>query len=115
MRVNVPAGIADGQTVRLAGQGAAGVMGGPAGDIIAEITVLPHPALRRDGADIRSDVRVSFAQAALGAEIEVQTVDGRVKYEIPPGTQSETAFRLRGKGVFRIYSISRSMEVGSDG
>lgn len=99
VRVAVPAGAEDGQTLRLSGQGAAGANGTPAGDLLVELAVRPSPQFTRDGKDLRSETEITFAQAALGAEISVPTVDGRVKYRIPAGTQSGTAFRLRGKGV----------------
>ncbi len=99
VHVQVPAGIDDGQTLTLSGQGAAGANGSPAGDLLVEIAVRPSAQFTRDGADLRSEARITFSQAVLGAEIEVPTVDGRVKYRIPPGTQSGTTFRLRGKGV----------------
>ena len=99
VNVTIPAGTEDGQTIALRGQGGAGRNGGPAGDLLVEVSVRPHPLFRREGQDIRSDVKISFSQAVFGSEIEVPTIDGRVKYRIPPGTQSETTFRLRGKGV----------------
>lgn len=99
VNVTVPPGTEDGQTIALRGQGAAGRNGGPAGDLLVEVSVRPHPVFRREGQDICSDAKISFAQAVFGTEIEVPTIDGRVKYRIPPGTQSGTTFRLRGKGV----------------
>ncbi len=99
VHVTVPAGAEDGQTLTLSGRGAAGANGSPAGDLLVELSVRPSAQFTRDGADLRSEARVTFSQAVLGAEIEVPTVDGRVKYRIPPGTQSGTTFRLRGKGV----------------
>lgn len=99
VNITVPAGTEDGETLSLHGQGGAGKNGGPAGDLLVEVSVRPHPAFRREGPDICSDVKISFTQAVFGAEIEVPTIDGRVKYKIPPGTQSGSTFRLRGKGV----------------
>ena len=99
VHVTVPAGADDGQTLTLSGQGAAGANGTPAGDLRIELSVQPSPQFTRDGADLRSEARISFAQAALGAQIEVPTIDGRVQYRIPAGTQSGATFRLRGKGV----------------
>ena len=99
VHIPVPAGADDGQTLRLGAQGAAGANGTPAGDLLVELSVRPSAQFTRDGADLRSEAEISFAQAVLGAEIEVATVDGRVKYRIPAGTQSGTTFRLRGKGV----------------
>ena len=99
VKVRIPAGVENGQIVTLRGQGGAGANGGSAGDLQIEVTVREHPLFRRDGANVFSDATVSFAQAALGAEIEVPTIDGKVRYTIPEGTQSGTTFRLRGKGV----------------
>ena len=99
VRVTVPAGAEDGQTLTLGAQGAAGMSGSPAGDLLVTLAVQPSAQFTRDGADLRSEARVTFAQAVLGAEIEVATIDGRVKYRIPAGTQSGAIFRLRGKGV----------------
>ena len=99
VHVQVPAGAEDGQTLTLGGQGAAGPNGSPAGDLQVELSVGASAAFTRSGADLRSETRITFSQAVLGAEIEVATIDGRVKYRIPPGTQSGTTFRLRGKGV----------------
>ena len=97
--VSVPAGIDDGQTISLRGQGNAGLNGGPAGDLLITVLVQPHARFERDGASILLEQEVSFSQAALGAEIEVPTLDGKVKLNMPEGTQSGTTFRLKGKGV----------------
>ena len=97
--VSVPAGIDDGQTISLRGQGNAGLNGGPAGDLLITVLVQPHARFERDGASILLDQEVSFAQAALGAEVEVPTLDGKVKLNIPESTQTGTTFRLKGKGV----------------
>ena len=97
--VSIPAGIDDGQTISLNGQGNAGLNGGPAGDLLITVLVQPHARFERDGASILLDQEISFAQAALGAEVEVPTLDGKVKLNIPEGTQSGTTFRLKGKGV----------------
>ena len=97
--VSVPAGIDDGQTISLRGQGNAGLNGGPAGDLLITVLVQPHARFERDGASILLDQEISFSQAALGAEVEVPTLDGKVKLNIPEGTQTGTTFRLKGKGV----------------
>ena len=97
--VNIPSGIDDGQTISLRGQGHAGVNGGPAGDLLITVSVKAHPLFERDGSSILFEMPISFVQAALGAEVEVPTLDGKVKYNIPEGTQTGTTFRLRGKGV----------------
>lgn len=97
--ITVPAGIDDEQTISLRGQGNAGRNGGTAGDLYATITVKPHPLFERNGADVLCEIPISFAEAALGAELEVATIDGKVKYTIPEGTQTGSTFRLRGKGI----------------
>ena len=99
LSVNVPAGIDDGQTISLRDQGNAGVNGGPRGDLLVTIIVRPHSKFEREGNSVLLEQDISFAQAALGAEIEVPTLDGRVKLNIPEGTQTGTTFRLRGKGI----------------
>ncbi len=99
VHVTVPPGANDGQTLTLSGKGAAGENGNPAGDLLVELSVQPSPQFTREGTDLYSETRITFSQAALGAEIEVATIDGRVKYRIPAGTQSGATFRLRGKGV----------------
>ena len=97
--VNIPAGIDDGQTVSLRGQGHAGLNGGPKGDLLITVSVKAHPIFERDGSSVLFEMPISFVQAALGAEVEVPTLDGKVKYTIPEGTQTGTTFRLRGKGI----------------
>jgi molecular chaperone DnaJ len=97
--VSIPAGIDNGQTIRLKGKGEPGANGGPRGDILLTIYVKAHEFLERSGTDIHYVMPITFAQAALGAELEVPTIDGKVKYEIKAGTQTHTKFRLRNKGV----------------
>lgn len=99
LEVKVPAGVDDGQQMRLQGQGDAGKNGGPAGDLYIVFRVTPSREFRRDGSTIYVDKDISFAQAALGDQVKVKTVHGDVDLKIPAGTQSETNFRLRGKGV----------------
>ncbi|MDO4903835.1 MAG: molecular chaperone DnaJ, partial [Limosilactobacillus sp.] len=99
LEVKVPAGVDDGQQMRLQGQGDAGENGGPAGDLYIVFRVTPSREFRRDGTTIYVDQDISFSQAALGDEIKVKTVHGDVSLKVPAGTQSETNFRLRGKGV----------------
>ena len=98
IEVTVPAGVDDGQQMRLQGQGEAGTNGGPYGDLYIVFTVQPSKDFQRDGADIYFSQPLTFAQAALGDEIEVKTVHGNVNLKIPAGTQTGTNFRLRGKG-----------------
>lgn len=99
IHIKIPAGIDDGQQIRVAGQGEPGENGGPPGDLFVVFKIKPHEFFERDGDDIRCDMPITFAQAALGDEIEVPTLHGKVKLKIPAGTQSGTKFRLRGKGV----------------
>jgi len=97
--VKIPAGIDDGQAVSLRGQGGAGSNGGSAGDLIVQVTVRPHPKFRRDGTAVLLEQPVTFLQAALGAQLTIDTIDGPVQYDLPEGTQTGTTFRLRGKGI----------------
>ena len=99
IKVNIPAGIDHGQTISLRGQGCAGKNGGPAGDLLITVMVQPHEIFRRDGVDVFCEAPITFTQAVLGAELEIPTIDGKVKYSIPEGTQTGTVFRLKGKGV----------------
>ncbi|RAK22443.1 molecular chaperone DnaJ [Anoxybacillus vitaminiphilus] len=99
IHVKIPAGIDDGQQLRVAGQGEAGINGGPPGDLYIVFRVEPHEFFERDGDDIYCEIPLTFAQAALGDEIEVPTLHGKVKLKIPAGTQTGTKFRLKGKGV----------------
>mgnify|MGYP000957121226 CR=1 FL=1 len=107
LRVNIPAGIDDGQTISLRGEGDPGIKGGPPGDLYITINVKPHPLFQRQGNDVICEVPITFVQAALGAELEVPTLDGKVKYTIPEGTQSSTVFRLKGKGIPNIRGYGR--------
>ena len=99
LKVQVPAGIDHGQSFRLRGEGNSGTNGGPSGDVIVTVSVKPHPLFQRDGANVLCEMPITFTQAALGAEIEVPTLDGKVRYTIPEGTQTGTTFRLKGKGI----------------
>ncbi|MBU8905633.1 molecular chaperone DnaJ [Desertibacillus haloalkaliphilus] len=103
ININVPAGIDHGQQIRLSGQGEPGVNGGPAGDLYVVFNVKPHEFFDRDGDDIYCEMPLTFAQATLGDEIEVPTLNGKVKLKIPAGTQTGTSFRLRGKGVPNVH------------
>ena len=97
--VTIPAGIANGQCKRLAGQGEPGINGGPRGDVLVEVIVGQHPIFQRQDTNIYSTVPVSFAVAALGGEVVIDTVDGKVIYDVKAGTQTDTRVRLKGKGV----------------
>ena len=99
IKVNIPAGIDHGQTISLRGQGNAGKNGGSAGDLLITVMVQPHELFRRDGVDVFCEAPITFSQAVLGAELEIPTIDGKVKYSIPEGTQTGTVFRLKGKGI----------------
>ncbi len=99
MTVKIPAGIDDGQSISRAGYGNAGINGGPAGDLLISVIVRPHAIFEREGTNVYMEQEISFAQATLGAELELPTLDGKVKYTIPEGTQPGTTFRLRGKGI----------------
>ncbi|MGA9855871.1 MAG: molecular chaperone DnaJ [Gammaproteobacteria bacterium] len=99
LSVKVPAGVDSGDRIRLAGEGEAGPLGGPAGDLYVEIAVRPHAIFAREGADLICEVPVSFMTAVLGGELEVPTLDGRVVLKIPPETQAGKILRLRAKGV----------------
>lgn len=97
--VSIPAGIDNGQSVRIREKGEPGANGGPRGDLLVEVNVSRHPIFQRQDVHIFSTVPVSFAQAALGAEIKIKTVDGEVLYNVKPGTKTDTKVRLKGKGV----------------
>jgi molecular chaperone DnaJ len=98
LTVKIPAGVETGTRLKLAGEGEAGVRGGPPGDLYVVIVVKEHSLFTRHGDDIYCEVPVSFAQAALGAQIEIPTISGRTTLKIPPGTQTGAEFRIRGKG-----------------
>ena len=102
LSVKVPAGVDDGDRIRLSGEGEAGRNGGPAGDLYVEIRVKPHKIFEREGSNLSCEVPVSFATAALGGEVELPTLDGNVSLKVPAGTQSGKVFRLRGKGVTTV-------------
>ena len=99
VKVSIPEGIDNGQTISLRGQGHAGKNGGPAGDLLITVMIKPHELFRRDGTSVFCEAPITFTQAVLGAELEIPTIDGKVKYTIPEGTQTGTVFRLRGKGI----------------
>jgi DnaJ-class molecular chaperone len=97
VEVKIPAGLADGQTIRLKGQGLAGA-GGHAGDVLITVSIAPHPLFAREGADLRLELPITLYEAALGGKVRVPTLDGAVELAIPPGTNSGRTFRLKGKG-----------------
>ena len=107
IQASIPAGIDNGQTISIRGQGNAGKNGGPAGDLLITITVRPHELFRREGTCVLCEAPITFTQAVLGAELEIPTIDGKVKYTLPEGTQSGTTFRLKGKGIPSINGRGR--------
>ena len=99
IQVSIPAGIDDGQSIRVRGKGELGVNGGERGDLLVEVIVSAHPIFKRQDTSIFSTVPISFGTAAMGGEIRIKTVDGEVAYDVAPGTQTDTRIRLKGKGV----------------
>ncbi|NLL05141.1 MAG: molecular chaperone DnaJ [Clostridiaceae bacterium] len=99
IKINIPAGIADGQTIRLEREGEPGSKGGPSGDLYISVRVKPHAIFQRQGNDVICEIPITFVQAALGTELEVPTIDGKVKYQVPEGTQTGAVFRLKNKGI----------------
>ena len=97
--INIPAGIDDGQVINIPGKGNAGTNGGPAGDLQVQISVRPHPLFERDGYNIWYELPISYAQACLGAEVDIPTLDGRMSFTIKEGTQPGDILRVRGKGI----------------
>lgn len=107
LTVDIPAGIDTGHRLRLANAGEAGEHGGPAGDLYIDIVVAPHPVFRREGQDIVSDVRIGIGVAALGGEVEVDTLDGKAMVRIPEGTQPGDVLRLKGRGLVAVHGRER--------
>ncbi len=107
VKVKIPAGVDAGQSVRVRGEGGVGSNGGPNGDLLVEIYIKRHPIFTRQDTDVLCEVPITFTQAALGAEIEVPTLDGKVKYEIPEGTQTGREFILREKGIPEVGNSRR--------
>ncbi|HYC36337.1 MAG TPA: molecular chaperone DnaJ [Usitatibacter sp.] len=104
LAVKIPAGVDEGDRIRLSGEGEAGVNGGPPGDLYVVIHLKEHGVFQRDGDNLHCDMPISFGQAALGGEIEIPTLDGSAKIKIPPETQTGQVFRLRGKGIKGVRS-----------
>ena len=107
VKVKIPAGVDEGQAVRARGEGCVGANGGPNGDLLVEIRIKTHKIFRREDRDVLCEVPISFAQAALGANIQVPTLDGKVEFEIPEGTQTGREFVLRDKGIPEINNPRR--------
>ena len=99
IQVSVPAGIDNGQSIRIREKGEPGTNGGPRGDLLVEVNVARHPIFQRQDMNIFSTAPLTYAQAALGGTVRINTVDGEVEYEVKPGTQTDTRIRLKGKGV----------------
>lgn len=99
IKVSIPAGIDNGQSIRIRDKGEPGTNGGPRGDLLVEVNVARHPIFQRQDMNIYSTAPITYAQAALGGEVKLNTVDGEVLYEVKPGTQTDTRIRLKGKGV----------------
>ncbi len=106
-KVNIPAGIDEGQSIQQRGQGNAGANGGPSGDLFVTVAIRPHPIFSREGSDVMIEIPISFAQAALGDTLQVPTIDGRVEYKVPEGTQPGTVFRMKGKGIQNVNGRGR--------
>ena len=107
LEINIPAGIDDGQTLVVSGQGNVGENGGPSGDLNIAVTVRPDAIFTRDGFNILCEVPITYSQAVSGAEVVVPTLEGKVKYNIPEGTQPGTIFRLKGKGIKKLNSYGK--------
>ena len=107
IKVKIPAGVDDGQSVRVRGEGCVGANGGPSGDMLVEISIKRHPIFQREDLDVLCEVPISFTQAALGAEIEVPTLDGKEKFTIPEGTQTGKVFVIPGKGIPYVHNPKR--------
>jgi molecular chaperone DnaJ len=104
LEVKIPAGIDNGMRIRSSGNGEPGTNGGPAGDLYVEIHIKPHAVFQREGDDLHCEMPISFSKAALGGEIEVPTLGGKVSFTIPEGTQTSKTFRLKGKGIKGVRS-----------
>lgn len=107
LSINIPAGVDTGSVIPLRGEGNHGERGGPAGDLYVYINVKPHELFERDGNDIWCEIPISFTKAALGGSIEVPTIEGKVKYEVPEGTQTGTVFRLKNKGIKNLRGAGK--------
>ena len=107
LSVKIPPGVDNGSRLKLRGEGETSPGGGPPGDLYVVIQVEPHPIFVRDQLDIICDVPISFVQAALGAEIDVPTLDGKVKMKIPAGTQSGKVFRMKGRGIKDVHGLQQ--------
>ena len=107
LSINIPAGVDTGSVIPLRGEGNHGERGGPAGDLYVYINVRPHEIFERDGNDVWCEIPISFAKAAMGGSIQVPTIEGNVKYEVPEGTQTGTVFRLKNKGIKNLRGVGK--------
>ena len=107
IQASIPAGIDNGQTISIRGQGNAGKNGGPAGDLEVFVNVRPHAIFERRGNDVWCEMPITFSQAAMGAEVTVPTIDGRVSYQVREGTQPGDVFKLKGKGIAHLGGRGR--------
>ena len=107
VKVKIPAGVDQGQSVRVRNEGSVGANGGPNGDLLVEILIKRHPIFEREYMDVLCEVPISFTQAALGAEIQVPTLDGKIPYDLPEGTQTGTVFTIPGKGIPEVGNMKR--------
>lgn len=107
VNISIPAGIDDGQTLRVSGEGDFGINGGPSGNLNVSVTVRPHPIFTREGYDVHCEIPITYAQAVMGDEITVPTIDGNVKFNIPEGTQNGARTRLKGKGIKYLQRDAR--------
>ncbi len=107
IRVHIPAGVDEGQSVRVRGEGCVGINGGPSGDLLVQVSIKRHPVFTRDDADVLCEVPITFTQAALGAQIQVPTLDGPVTYDLPEGTQTGREFILPGRGIPELGNSRR--------
>ena len=110
INVKIPAGVDTGSRLKLRGEGENGARGGPPGDLYVVMIVQDHPIFAREGTDVICEMPISFVNASLGAEIEVPTLEGKVKMKVPPGTQSHAVFRLKGKGIRDVHGSRRGDE-----
>jgi molecular chaperone DnaJ len=111
IKVPIPAGVENGMRLRIAGEGEVGENGAPRGDLFCDIYVAPHPIFERHGDDVLCELPISFSQAALGADVEVPTLAGRISLHVPSGTQSGQVFRLPGQGLPNVHGRGRGNEL----
>ncbi len=111
INVKIPAGIDEGQVIPMRGDGDKGAMGGPSGDLFIAVKIKPNDFFKREGTTVKCEIPITFVQATLGCEIEIPTIDGYVKYTIPEGTQTDTVFKIKGKGIPSIRGYGRGEQL----